>query len=133
MPCYHPLKGYRSPVPNSKGKFPFVFGRTGAAVIPCGKCVGCVLDRSRDWALRCVHEASLHERNCLVTLTYDSEFLPPFGSLVPSDLQKFLKRLRKSLGADIKFFACGEYGETGGRPHYHLCLFNCDFDDKEPW
>lgn len=133
MPCYQPLKGYRSPHPNSNGKYPFVFDRGGAAVIPCGKCIGCKLDRSRDWALRCVHEASLHDRNCLVTLTYDSAFLPPFGTLVRSDLQKFLKRLRKRFGGGIKFFACGEYGEAGSRPHYHICLFGVDFDDKKLW
>jgi len=26
---------------------------------------------------------------------------------------------------------CGEYGEQGNRPHYHACIFNHDFKDKE--
>ena len=28
---------------------------------------------------------------------------------------------------------CGEYGENRGRPHFHACLFNIDFDDKRVW
>lgn len=133
MACYHPLRGYRSPVPNRNGKFGFVFDKSGAAVIPCGRCIGCRIDRSRMWAIRCVHEASLYENNCFVTLTYNEEHLPPFGSLVPSDLQKFVKRLRKRFGSGIRFYACGEYGEAGSRPHYHLCIFNFSFTDQELW
>lgn len=30
--------------------------------IPCGKCVGCRLKYSRDWADRCVLEAKQHEK-----------------------------------------------------------------------
>lgn len=133
MPCYHPLRGFRAPHPNANGKFGFVFDRSGAAVIPCGKCVGCRLDRSRQWAIRCVHEASLYDSNCFVTLTYSDENLPPFGSLRKSDLQKFFKRLRKRFGAGIRFYACGEYGEQLGRPHFHACIFNFDFLDKVLW
>ncbi|MDO3651330.1 rolling circle replication-associated protein, partial [Nocardia mangyaensis] len=46
--------------------------------------------------------------------------------------QKFLKRLRNSQPLKtIRFFHCGEYGDQGGRPHYHACIFNHDFTDKE--
>lgn len=133
MPCYHPLKGYRSPHPNKNGKFGFVFDKNAAAVIPCGRCIGCRIDRSRMWAVRCLHEASLYDKNCYVTLTYDSKFLPAYGALCLSDLQKFVKRLRKSCGAGIRFYACGEYGEQLERPHYHLCIFNHCFADKQLW
>lgn len=133
MPCYHPLKGYRAPFPNSNGKFGFVFDRTGASIIPCGKCVGCLLDRSKMWAVRCMHEASLYERNCLITLTYSEDNLPPFGALEKRALQLFFKRLRKRYGAGIRYYACGEYGSDFGRPHFHACVFNHDFADKLLW
>ena len=45
-------------------------------------------------------------------------------SLCLSDLQGFFKRLRARLGTTkIRFFACGEYGEKMGRPHYHAVVF----------
>lgn len=67
-----------------------------------------------------------------LTLTYSDEFLPSNGSLKPEDLTLFNKRLRKDLGdRKIKFYACGEYGEIHGRPHYHgiyYGLTRLDFD-----
>ena len=101
--------------------------------LPCGQCVGCRLERSRQWAIRCVHEASLYEDNCFITLTYNNQYLPPDGSLRVRDFQLFMKRLRRSHGPNIRFYHCGEYGEQYGRPHYHACLFNFDFVDKRPW
>lgn len=98
--------------------------------LPCGQCIGCRLERSRQWAIRCVHEAQLHEENCFITLTYRPEQLPPGGSLVLKHFQDFMKRLRFEHGNGIRFFHCGEYGDRGGRPHYHACLFNFDFKDK---
>lgn len=102
--------------------------------IACGQCIGCRLERSRQWAIRCVHEASLWENNCFITLTFDNEHLHqrenPW-SLDVADFQKFMKRLRKKYGSGVRFFHCGEYGEKYGRPHYHACLFNFDFHDKE--
>lgn len=99
--------------------------------LPCGQCVGCRLERSRQWALRCVHEASLHDSNLFVTLTYDDEHLPEFNSLYYPDFQKFMKRLRKKFSREnIRFYMCGEYGETTLRPHYHVILFNFDLPDR---
>lgn len=81
-----------------------------------------------------MHEASLHSENCFVTLTYRDEDLPPGGSLVKGDHQKFMKRLRKRYsGARISYFMCGEYGDRDGRPHFHFILFGHDFLDKEEW
>lgn len=104
MPCYHPLQAWRGPRLKS-GKRAVVFSRGDAErsllpfelSLPCGQCIGCRLERSRQWAMRCVHEASLHEDNCFVTLTYDNSHLPPGGSLLLRDWQLFIKRLRKSL------------------------------------
>lgn len=102
--------------------------------LPCGKCIGCRLERSRQWAMRCVHEASLYEDNCFITLTFNDEFLDPSGSLVKRDFQLFMKRLRKRFSPRIiRFFHCGEYGEQLSRPHHHALLFNFDFPDKKFW
>lgn len=141
MPCYFPLRGYRStfPAPNGKFRITGIKRRTAqeaappgvvAVDLPCGQCHGCRLERSRKWAVRCMNEASLHSDNCFITLTYDPERLPKYGSLVKSDFQKFMKRLRKEYGHGIRFFHCGEYGDMFGRPHYHACIFNHDFKDR---
>lgn len=80
-----------------------------------------------------MHESSLHELSSFVTLTYDDEHLPPGGSLLKVDLQKFMRKLRKKSIGRIRFYACGEYGETSWRPHYHLLLFGVAFSDQRPW
>ena len=101
-------------------------------ILPCGSCIGCRLDRSAQWALRCCHEASLHNQNCFLTLTYNDQNLPYNNSLNLADFQRFMKRLRKHYSPrTIRFFHCGEYGDKNGRPHYHAIVFNLDFDDKE--
>ena len=100
--------------------------------LPCGQCIGCRLERSRQWAMRCMHEAQMHENNCFITLTYDNEHLPADKSLHYGDFQRFLKRFRKSLGkSKIRYYMAGEYGEQYGRPHWHACIFGHDFSDKK--
>lgn len=75
--------------------------------------------------MRCVHESQMHKENCFITLTYNNEELPENGTLVKRDLQLFFKKLRKKLDPKkIRYYACGEYGDENGRPHYHACLFN---------
>lgn len=138
MACYHPLKGYRSSELTKNGKRKIVFNRNQGfadlpVTVPCGQCIGCRLERSRQWAIRCHHEASLYENNSFITLTYADEHLPQNGSLDLDAQQKFFKRLRKKYGSGIRFYACGEYGSKFGRPHYHACLFNHDFADKILW
>lgn len=99
--------------------------------LPCGQCDACRLERSRQWAVRCIHEASLYEDNCFITLTYDDQHLPHPNTLHLPHFQKFLKRLRKRIApASFRYYACGEYGERFHRPHYHACLFGYDFPDK---
>lgn len=105
-------------------------GKLERIALPCGQCIGCRLERSREWAVRCVYEASLYQNNCFITLTYDPEHLPPDMSLKKKDWQDFMKRLRKHYpDKKIRFFACGEYGGQTFRPHYHAILFNHDFID----
>jgi hypothetical protein len=137
MPCYHPIQGWRSKKVNESGKRSIVFNpREGyldmPVTIPCGQCIGCRLEKSRQWAMRIMLEASLYEDNCFITLTYDEVNLPDPPSLQLEDFQLFMKRLRKQYGSGIRFFHCGEYGEQGGRPHYHAILLNFDFPDKQP-
>lgn len=139
MPCYRPNQGYwsRAVHPRTGNRF-VVFNKQDGFVdlpvkVPCGQCVGCRLKRSRDWAIRCIHEASLWKSNCFITLTYNNEFLPEDHSLHHEDFQKFMKRLRKRFGEGIRYYMCGEYGSQYGRPHYHAVLFNHDFIDKNVW
>lgn len=123
MPCYSPLKGWKNP--DTGG---IVFRRNGAREkmeVACGQCLGCRLDRSRMWAMRIVHESSLHELdrgNSFITLTYRDRsectedqiegkwYVPDDWSLHKEHFQKFMKRLRKATGDKIKYFHCGEYG-----------------------
>lgn len=77
-----------------------------------------------------MHEKRLHFASSFLTLTYDQQHLPVGGTLVKRDLQLFMKRLRKVRPRGLRFFACGEYGETFGRPHYHVLLLNTDFPDQ---
>lgn len=131
MACYRPLSGWRG-----RGGA-FVFRKDEAVLaqvvqVPCGQCIGCRLDRSREWAMRCMHEASLYEENCFLTLTYDEDHVPEDGGLVKWHFQDFIKRLRSRYAERrIRYFHCGEYGERLGRPHYHAIVFNFDFMDKK--
>lgn len=98
--------------------------------LPCGKCEGCLIERSRQWASRCIKESQNYKENCFLTLTYDNDHLPANNSLIKRDLQLFIKRLRKQISpARVRYFGCGEYGSLGLRPHYHLILFGYDFTD----
>lgn len=128
MPCYKPLRGYRV----GDGPVVFSFVRNADILdLPCGRCIGCRLERSRQWGVRIMHEAKQHDQNCFLTLTFDDEHLPSDGSLRKEDVQNFMKRVRKRFEPErIRYYACGEYGEKLDRPHYHACMFNLDFKDK---
>lgn len=111
--------------------------------VPCGKCLGCRLDRARDWADRMTYELAANDGKAIfVTLTYDPEHVPyavtDEGELVgfslcKRDLQLFFKRLRRRFADhQIRFYACGEMGAKTHRPHYHAIIFGltlADFDD----
>lgn len=130
MTCFHPLRAYKT----ASGSIVFNGSKpniTEFLDLPCGKCIGCRLDRSRQWAIRCMHEASLFDRNCFITLTYDDAHLPEDRSVNVRHFQLFMKKLRKRFGSNIRFYHCGEYGDKTSRPHYHAILFNFDFDDKK--
>lgn len=134
MPCYKPIDGWRqlgALKPNEKR---IVFSRHQVEAVPltlpCGQCIGCRLERSRRWAVRLMHEASLHDSACFLTLTYSDEHVPSNGSLNVADFQRFMKRLRRGSSSPLRYFHCGEYGEQTARPHYHCILFGEDFATK---
>lgn len=122
--------------------------------MPCGKCLACLARKRKDWTTRLTHELSLHDRRKVLylTLTYSQERVPCTDgenfwighdsnrpgrqTLLPADVQKFLKRLRRHLeyrpskrddGRDhvdsIRYYCVGEYGGLTRRPHYHLMIF----------
>lgn len=131
MPCYKPLKAYKT-------RDGIVFAALkrhdiqGELELPCGQCIGCRMRRASDWSLRVMHEAQLWQHNCFVTLTYAPGNLPAEGSLEHRDFQLFIKRLRKRHNKPVRFYMAGEYGPETQRPHYHACLFNRNFYDRKP-
>ena len=115
MKCFNPF-------------FKHEFGR-GYLPFPCGCCPACRAQKAMEWTLRMYLESLYHSQLAFVTLTYAPDFLPENGSLSPTDLQSFLKRLRRRLDYKIRFFACGEYGDKFGRAHYHLIIFGLKIAD----
>lgn len=107
----------------------------GMHAFPCGRCMPCRFNRRRTWTHRIMLEAAQHGDNAFLTLTYADQFLPltnwstsnTYGqlpTLEPRHMQLFLKRLRWEIApARIRFYAVGEYGDDGFRPHYHAALF----------
>lgn len=99
--------------------------------LPCGNCLQCRIAKRRDLTVLQCLEASMHKWNWFLTLTYDEEHLPANGSLVKEHLSAFCESLRHyctSINEKFRFFACGEYGDTYGRPHYHLSVFGLSPD-----
>lgn len=142
MSCFHPWAAARLPngtvvkagTPGWKAGDPLT--------LPCGTCFGCRQARSRHWAIRCTHEASLWDHNLFLTLTYDDAHLRWPYALDKKHLQGFLKNLRRRFdGAQpdprrhhpIRFFASGEYGDITKRPHYHVLLYNLRLLDLEKY
>ena len=137
MPCYTPLTAFHT----TGGAITFDRSKSfGISLeLPCGRCIGCRLEKAKEWALRCSHEASLNDlaregdglRNSFITLTYRDADLPEHGNLCKRDFQIFIKRLRQNTGEKIRYYMCGEYGNDNNRPHYHALLFNFVFNDKQ--
>ncbi len=103
---------------------------TGYMPFPCGKCPACVRRRVSGWAFRLNKQSEQSNSAHFVTLTYNEEHIKKtkngFETLVKKDVQDFFKRLRKLTKQKISYYAVGEYGDTGERPHYHIILFNAN-------
>lgn len=136
MGCYRPTPAYQE---GATVKLWPPLGTSNLA-LPCGNCVGCRTAKATEWARRAEHESRRSRYNSFITLTYADDKVPTEG-LRPHDLTDFIKRLRKRAtlrsGAaiqrdhrlPIRYFACGEYGEKNGRPHFHIITFNAGFND----
>lgn len=155
MTCFRPLQGYQSAELTDNGKRRFTYnsrkafrGHDGNPVhmdLPCNRCSGCRVTYSREWAIRCMHEASLYDNglnNSFITLTYNDKFIPKIfsddgrilgeGTLNYDHWTLFMKRLRKALEPlKIRFYMGPEYGDENLRPHFHALIFGYDFPDKE--
>ena len=149
MPCYNPINAYMLKGRNgSKNKIFLKINELSYPInwyiniqLPCGRCIGCRLERSRQWAARICCEQQISSCSSFLTCTYSS---PPMvlGSdgverptLDKRDGQLFFKRLRKHYpDLNIRYYWAGEYGDTTARPHYHCCLFGLDFsEDRVPF
>uniref|UniRef100_A0AAU8B9X8 Replication initiator protein n=1 Tax=Dulem virus 205 TaxID=3145682 RepID=A0AAU8B9X8_9VIRU len=122
-----------------------------AQLLPCGKCINCRLSQSAAWANRMEMELGYHKDNWFLTLTYrdqdvphgykvdktTGEILVENLTLVPKDLQDFIKRLRRNIEyhkrgePNLMYFACGEYGEQTHRPHYHAIIYDLPIKTEE--
>lgn len=166
MACNHPLPAWRTREPLESGRYGVTFSHQLADTsrkleLPCGRCLGCRLEKSRQWGIRMLHEAKLWKHNYFVTLTYNETTLPRtvqgLPTLQPEDFVLFMKRLRKwnskrskgggavapsprplphrdnnTVKDGIRYYQCGEYGEQTKRPHHHAILFNITLNDLKP-
>ena len=150
MPCYSPLRirnpALQSSPENARARAKKKLGTRKHLEelqgvmriyidVPCGKCFGCMRMRCESWVFRHLLELKQCTSAHFVTLTYDDEHVPisPNGMLVfdKTHLQKYLKRVRKylePLKVKIKYHVASEYGDTFGRPHYHMLLY--DYPDE---
>lgn len=143
MPCYKPLLGLHDGY-NVNGKKHYsikpnefvksyrpgeLYEGYEAILIPCGKCIGCRLDYSRQWADRMMLELYTTGKGMFVTLTYDDEHLGN-NQLDKRDSQLWMKRLREYFADQrIRFYCAGEYGSVSGRRHLHAILFGIGLED----
>lgn len=137
MKCINPITIYYdyeyNRVKVNKYSLPLMREKLRAVEVGCGKCHACMSQKASEITMRVQHEAMFYDygRNAVfLTLTYNDETRPSDCSLVLSDFQKFMKRLRKQCdrqGIKLKYFACGEYGKKTKRPHYHAILFGLSY------
>lgn len=104
---------------------------------PCGKCKPCLVNRRRMWTARIVLESFAHEHSSFVTLTVADvprgDHGPPrreAWEVMPQLLRDFIRSIRRA-GHKVRYFGAGEYGDAGGRPHYHVALFGLPPVDAE--
>jgi hypothetical protein len=163
MPCYHPLYAIPDVNPRTGEPFKTKNGKTRYKILgnydpqkdsivhgdliqlPCGRCIGCRLEYSRQWANRLMLEREYHDSAYFVTFTYNDFFVPrayypdpetgeALTSLTLSKVhwQLLMKRVRKMFPDDqLRFYVSGEYGTDTMRPHFHAIIFGLHLDDLQ--
>lgn len=101
-------------------------------LVPCGHCVECLAQDSKDWTLRMMLEYEVSDTAWFITLTFDEENCPE--GVTKDDTRRFMNSVRKKykrmcdqigiVAQPLKYFLVGEYGRESNRPHYHVMLFN---------
>lgn len=129
MSCTKAVPFFESKLLNRNGNRAFTrnieFSIDGKVhLMPCGQCIGCRARQSRDWGLRCHHEAKTqpNAQACFLTNTYAN----PAQAHDIRDMQLFHKKMRIR-GFKYKYFQVGESGDSHGRWHYHCLIFGRDF------
>lgn len=153
MECISPIKASL----NEQGDIVYSSRKAAPGLVgfqfPCRKCLPCRLNNAAEKAIRCVHEAQMHDGNIFLTLTYDAEHLES-DKLIYKDFQLFMKSLRKRKETKVKesslyllsneqerkellekskitYMVTGEYGEKNKRPHWHAIIFNYYPEDAQ--
>lgn len=119
MPCYHPIRAWRTP--NREVKLGKDRPDGTLLQLPCGNCLGCRTNYAQSWALRCQLEYHEHQAAVFATLTFDEEHKPL--TLNKEHVSKYIRKIRKHFDQKLRFFATGEYGEQTQRPHYHAIIY----------
>ena len=98
---------------------------------PCGQCIGCRINKQRQWATRILLEAMCHDLSLFVTLTLNDDNIGD-NTVSKKQLRNWVKRFRKAVAPrKIRFFGVGEYGDESGRAHYHAVIFNAQLSDEK--
>lgn len=126
MRCIRPLKAYHHRDETIK-KLTYSYKESNKELVAydfdCRKCLACRLNQAREKAIRAQHEASMHEHNTFLTLTYSEEHLES-PKLIYKHFQTFMDSLRNRTALKIPYMVTGEYGDKNKRPHWHALLFN---------
>lgn len=131
MPCTSPRTGSQPPTGGRLQWSKKNYNSTHKTYqVPCGQCLECRLAYARQWAVRCMHETTMHSQNSFITLTYSDEKLVS-PKLILKHFQDFMKRLRKG-APEISYFVTGEYGDEKKRPHWHAIIFGWTPPDATP-
>lgn len=105
--------------------------------VPCRKCIACVKRRSRLWSCRAFDETKQSTRTWFCTYTLAPEYrlraailargkkgdesFSSIYSVISEWFTRYLKRVRKQSGAELRFFLAAEE-HADGFPHLHALI-----------